>query len=434
MTARPPHLKLWLDGVAVELRGGSMLALDVEERADEASSARMMLDLCPVGGTSEPGDWDALEYGPLAAERGVPAFRLLSRVTVALGFEAGEDQPAVTATVFDGYVTAVEPVIGRNRVPDSYLVLSCLDASCLMHLETVTRTWDGQTDAQIAAEIFGKYGFDSTPGDTIEDGGVSHAAALPGLVQRGTDAEFLRMLARRNGFEWYLEPAGEVHPGTHPGHDVIGHFHSPRVGIEPQPELALFPRLAPTLQTFRARFDSHQPTRMRSWHIDERSRALQFVDLQSTDLLRMGTHSRADVLADRLGAIQPMKAGAATAGTSDETTGTGAGTLPAALDIASGNVPSSMVDLTNLARAGLRIADWFVTGTGTVQSDRYPAVVRPRRPVTVSGAGHLLDGRWYVQGVRHRWGVDPAAPEREQRVRRYEADVTVVRNALSGAA
>jgi hypothetical protein len=429
MTARPAYLKVWLDGVAVESLAGAVLALEVEERADEASSARMVLDLSPVGETSGGGDWDALEYGPFAAARGVPAFRLLSRVCVALGFEAADADPAVSATVFDGYVTAVEPVIGRNRVPDSYLVLWCLDATCLMHLETVTRTWDGLTDAKIAGEILTKYGFASTPGDTIEDGGVSRDAILPGLVQRGTDAEFLRMLARRNGFEWYVEPAGEVHAGRHPGHDVVGHFHSPRVGIEPQPELALFPRLAPTLQTFRARFDSHQPTRVRSWHIDERSRALQFVDLEDTDLLRMGSHSRADVLAERLGAIQPVKAGAATAGLPS-----GPGSLPATLDIASGNVPSSSVELGNLARATLRAADWFVTGTGTVQSDRYPVVVRPRRPVTVSGAGHLLDGLWYVQGVRHRWGVDPAAPEREQRVRRYEADVTVVRNALSGAA
>ena len=429
MTARPPYLKLWLDGVAVESLAGSVLALEVEERADEASSARLVLDLSPIGDGTGAGDWDALEYGPFADERGVPSFRLLSRVCVELGFEAADDDPAVKATVFDGYVTAVEPVIGRNRVPDSYLVLSCLDATCLMHLETVTRTWEGLTDAKIAGEIFTKYGFANTPGDTIEDGGVSRDAILPGLVQRGTDAEFLRMLARRNGFEWYVEPAGEVHPGTHPGQDVVGHFHSPRVGIEPQPVLALFPRLAPTLQTFRARFDSHQPTRVRSWHIDERSRALQFVDLEDTDLVRMGTQSRADVLAERLGAIQPVKAGAATAGPPS-----GAGSLPATLDIASGNVPSSSVELGNLARATLRAADWFVTGTGTVQSDRYPAVVRPRRPVTVSGAGHLLDGLWYVQGVRHRWGVDPADPEREQRIRRYEADVTVVRNALGGAA
>jgi hypothetical protein len=423
---------VWLDGVAVEAFAGAVLSVDVDERADEASTARIVLDLSPVGETSGDGDWDALEYGPFAAERGVPAFRLLSRVTIQLGLEAGDPatEPAVAATVFDGFVTALEPVIGPSRVPDSYLVLTCLDATCLMHLETVTRTWDGLTDAAIAAELFTKYGFASTPGTTIEDGGVSREADLPGLVQRGTDAEFLRMLARRNGFEWYVEPAGgEVHPGAHPGRDVVGHFHSPRVGIEEQPVLALFPRVAPTLQTFRARYDSHQPTRIRSWHIDERSRLLQHVDLQDTGLVRMGSHSRADVLAERLGAIQPVRVGAATAGPAQ-----GPGSLPATLDIVSGDVPHSAVELANLARASLRSADWFVTGTGTVQADRYPAVVRPRRPVRVSGAGHLLDGRWYVLGVRHRWGVDPAAPEQEQRVRVYEADVTVVRNALGGPA
>lgn len=429
MTARPPYLKLWLDGVALESLAGPVLALDVEERADEASSARIILDLSPIGSGEAAGDWDALEYGTFAVDRGLPGFRLLSRVTVALGFEASPDEPAVQATVFDGYVTAIEPVIGRNRVPDSYVVLSCLDATCLMHLETVTKTWDGLTDAAIAGQMFDKYGFASTVGDTVEDGGVSRDRDLPGLVQRGTDAEFLRMLARRNGFEWYLEPSGEVHPGAHPGRDVVGHFHSPWVGIEPQPVLALFPRLTPTLQSFRARFDSHQPTRLRSWHIDERSRLLQTVDLVETDLQRMGSHSRADVLADRLGAIQPVRSGAATAGQPS-----GPGSLPATIDIASGNVPTSVVELGNLARASLRSADWFVCGTGTVQSDRYPAVVRSRRPVTISGAGHLLDGLWYVQGVRHRWGVDRAAPEQDQRVRRYEADVDVVRNALNGAA
>lgn len=427
MTARPPYLRIWLDGVAVESLAGSVLSVDVEERADEASSARILLDLSPVGLSEDAGDWDALEHGPFAQARGLPGFRLLSRVTIALGFEAADADPAVTATVFDGFVTAIEPVIGRNRVPDSYLILTCLDASCLMHLETVTRTWDELTDAQIAAEIFGKYGFASTPGDTIEDGGVSRDAATPGLVQRGTDAEFLRMLARRNGFEWYLEPTGVVHAGAHPGRDVVGHFHSPRVDATPQPVLALFPRLAPTLQTFRARFDSHQPSRVRSWHIDERSRALQRVDLEDTALTRMGSHGRGSVLAERLGTIQPVRAGATTAGEPG-----GPGSLPATLDIVSGNVPHSPVELANLARASLRVADWFVVGSGTVQCDRYPQVVRSRRPVTVSGAGHLLDGLWYCQGVRHRWGVDPADPEREQSVRRYEADVTVVRNALGG--
>ena len=145
--------------------------------------------------------------------------------------------------------------------------------------------------------------------------------------------------------------------------------------------------------------------------------------------MRMGSHCRADVLTERLGAIQPVQGRRGDRGTA-------VGCRQPAGDASTS--PRERAALRRSSSATwpgptLRAADWFVTGTGTVQSDRYPAIVRPRRPVTVSGAGHLLDGRWYVQGVRHRWGVDPAAPEREQPVRRYEADVTVVRNALGGA-
>ena len=92
--------------------------------------------------------------------------------------------------------------------------------------------------------------------------------------------------------------------------------------------------------------------RVRSWHIDQASRALQFVDLEETDLVRMGTHSRADCCAERR-RDQPVKVGAATAGPPS-----GAGSLPATLDIASGNGAGSLVELGNLARATLRAADW----------------------------------------------------------------------------
>lgn len=429
---RPAVLRLWLDGVALEQLGDSVLSIEVDERSDEASTARVVVDMSPIATGPDAGDWDALEYGDFASARGLPAFRLLSRLTVQLGFEAVDTSAGSgdVATVFDGYVTAVEPVFGENRVPDSYLVLHCLDASCLMHLETVTRQWEDVTDAQIAAELFGKYGFTATVGDTVQDGGLVRDAVAPGLAQRGTDAELLRVLARRNGFEWYVEAAaGPVQAGPHPGTGVVGHFHAPRVDAPEQPALSLFPRTAPTLRSFRARYDSHQPTRIRSWHIDERSRLLQTADLVDTDLLRMGSHSRGDVVAERLGVIRPVRAAAAVA------VGSSAGEgRPATIDIASGNVPHTAAEVLALARASLRMADWFVTGTGTVQCDRYGTVIRPRRPVTVAGTGHLLDGRWYVQGVRHRWAVDPDAPEQEQRTRRYEADVTLVRNALGGPA
>jgi hypothetical protein len=431
---RQPGLRLWLDGRPLEGLGEWVLQVEVDERADEASTFRMTVDMSPISGDRADGDWDVLEHGTFADEHHIPDFRLLRRVTVQ--FSLASDDPTeaeIAATVFDGYVTGVEPVFGESRVPDSMLVLTGMDASCLMHMETVTRTWDGTTDARIAQEIFEKYGFAARPGSgpdaTVEDGGLDRVQDRASLVQRATDAEFLRLLARRNGFEFYVEPAGgQVPEGPHPGTGVVGHFHSSRVDAEEQPAVGLFPRDAPSLIDFRARYDGLQPTRILGWHVDEQSRKVKRVDVADPAYGRMGSHSRADVLRERLAAIQPVRRRAATT-----STGRPAPDAPfEPVDLQSSDVPHTDGELSALARADYRMADWFVVGTGTVQCERYPAIVRSRRPIGVRGAGHLLDGRWYVQGVRHRWGVDPDAPEEEQAMRRYEADLTLVRNALGG--
>jgi hypothetical protein len=430
---RQPGLRLWLDGRPIEALGEWVFQMEVDERADEASTFRMTVDMSPISGDRAEGDWDVLEHGTFADEHRIPDFRLLRRVTVQ--FSLTDEEPGeaeMSATVFDGYVTGVEPVFGESRVPDSMLVLTGMDASCLMHLETVTRIWDGVTDAQIAQEIFEKYGFAvrgaRAKDATVEDGGLDRVEDRASLVQRCTDAEFLRLLARRNGFEVYVEPAQDrVSAGAHPGPDVVGHFHSPRVDVDEQPVLSLFPRDAPSLIDFRARYDGLQPTRILGWHIDEQSRKVQRANVADPGYGRMGSVSRGDVMRERLAAIQPVRKRAASSN----------GASPDAplepVDVQSLDVPHTDTELSSLARADLRLADWFVVGAGTVQCERYPAIVRSRRPIILRGAGHLLDGRWYVQGVRHRWGVDPDAPEEEQAMRRYEADVTLVRNALGGS-
>ncbi|GAA3389416.1 phage late control D family protein [Cryptosporangium minutisporangium] len=423
---RRPVLRLWLDGVPLEKLGDWVLQVEVEERCDEASSLRLSVDLSPIHGSDAAGDWDALERGSFAADAAVPDFGLLRRVTVQFGLESDDpDGPEISSTVFDGYLTAVEPVFGEARVPDSRLELTGVDASCLMHFETVTRTWSDLTDVQIAREIFTRYGFAvvdaGKPGATLEDGGLDRPGARAVLVQRATDAEFLRMLARRNGFEAYVAPGpGPVTAGPHPAGSVVGHFHSPAVALPEQPALALFPRDAPTLASFRARYDSHQPTRIMGWHIDEQTRLLQRVTVSDPGYRRMGSHSRADVLATRLAAIQPVRHGTSP-------------TPMESVDVQTSDVPHSAAEVTALARAELRLIDWFAAGTGTVLCERYPVILRAGRPIGLTGAGHLLDGSWYVRAVRHRWGVDPDEATVEQSIRRYEADVTLVRNALGGA-
>ncbi len=428
---RDPVLRLWLDGRPFERSDRWVLQVEVDERAQDASTFRIMLDLSPVDGPGL-GDWDLLERGTFARDMGVPDVGLMRRVTIGFGLTGGDaGAPDVDEIVLDGYVTAVEATMGESRVPDSCLVLTGTDAMCLMHLSTATREWHGLSDSDIAAELFGKYGFGSGP-DSLEPTAPIRERSRASMVQRGTDAQFLRQLAQRNGYELYLEPVqGEVRPGQHPTTSVTGHFHAPRPGADPQPVLDLFPREAPTVIDLRARWDSHAGSRWRGWHIDEVTRRLQQADVTDPGYLRMGSHGRDRVLAERLAEIAPVRSGAAVPGTA----GDGASLDDAAvqvLDVQSGGVPHSGAELLALARAAYRASDWFAVAHATVRAERYPGILRSRRPVALAGAGHLLDGTWYAQGVRHRWGVDPAEPRREQVITRYEADVTLVRNALGG--
>ncbi|OKI51395.1 hypothetical protein [Micromonospora sp. CB01531] len=430
---RDAVLRLWLDGRPFERSDRWVLQVEVDERTEDASTFRIVLDLSPVDGP-DGGDWDLLERGRFAQDLGLPDVGLMRRVTIGFGLTGGDSgAPDVDEIVLDGYVTAVEAVLGESRVPDSSLVLTGTDAMCLMHLSTATREWYGLSDSDIAGELFGKYGFASGPA-SVEATTPIREQSRASMVQRGTDAQFLRLLAQRNGYELFLEPVqGEVRPGSHPTTSVTGHFHAARPGAEPQPVLELFPREAPTVIEMRARWDSHAGSRWRGWHIDEVSRRLQQADVTDPGYLRMGSHSRGQFLATRLAEIAPVRAGTAVPGTAGDGAGAPSGDAAVqVLDVQSAAVPHSGAELLALTRAAYRSSDWFATAHATVRGERYPAILRSRRPVALAGAGHLLDGTWYAQGVRHRWGVDPAEPHREQTTTRYEADVTLVRNALGG--
>ncbi len=410
---RAPTIRVWLDGEAIDQASERIIELEIEERADEASRFSLSVDMSPIDGDGGDGDWDQLEHGTFARDNQLPDLRLLKRVTIEFGLREDEpDAEDVRSVVFDGYATSVEAVFGENRVPDSKLVLSGIDASCLMHLQTVTKEWHTRNDAAIARELLGKYGF-SFDGESIEETAPTRELSRSTLVQRGTDAELLRSLAQRNGFEFYVEPDEHVIPEQPSARSVVkGHFHRPRPDVSPQPALTLFPPEAPSLIEYRARWESHQPTRMLGFDIDERSRRVRRTNIDDTGYPSMGEVNRAAVLKDRLKAILPD------------------GSEFEASDIQSTLVPHDDRELENLARSALRTADWFVVGTGTVRCERYPTIVRSRRPIELKGAGHLLDGRWYVQAVRHRWNVPPYESEEEPVTARYEADVTLLRNAL----
>src|SRR5215467_8065815 len=116
------YLDVWIDGVPMRDAVGKIRKLEVDERADDVSSFAMTLDMAPG-----EGDWTELADG---------RFALLHRVTIGFGLgPPDQEAPTTKDVVFDGYITAVEPVFGVDRTSDSSLEISGLDAGCVMHLE-----------------------------------------------------------------------------------------------------------------------------------------------------------------------------------------------------------------------------------------------------------------------------------------------------------
>ncbi len=97
----------------------------------------------------------------------------------------------------DGYVLSHKLHL-ETGVTSSTLVIWGQDASWLMNLEEKAREWVDVTDANVAESIFGEYGFTPAPENDDDDSPV-HPEQGHSLMQRGSDIQFLRRLARRNG-------------------------------------------------------------------------------------------------------------------------------------------------------------------------------------------------------------------------------------------
>lgn len=394
---RLPYVQVWLDGEPVTDLEGKLRSLEVDERADDASSFHLVLNMAPG-----EGDWDALADG---------RFALLHRVTIGFGLGSPDERaPTQRATVIDGYVTAVEPHFAEQRVPDSALELYGLDASCLMHLEERTRRFAGLADSEVARRVFGEYGF-QVPGDgpaaTIEPT-AKRSEDRSVIMQRQTDADLLRMLARRNGFEVHVEPSQQaIRAGGDAAAQSVAHFHRARPDGPAQPPLSLTPLAAPTIEQLTARWESHRPAVLRGEHLDELTRRIRTVEVTEPRFPRMGKVGRGAILAERLAAILPRRPE----------------TRPVGLQYV--DVPHDPADTDNLAWSDFVAADWLVEAQAVIRAASYPQILRARRPVPVAGAGKLLDGTWYVKTARHCWTWDSEDDH-------YRVEVELVRDALNG--
>lgn len=338
---------------------GSLLhciqSVTVDEDLDVGSSCSIELEAC----RNDDGSWPYLADANL---------QVWNRVTVYASF------PKRTELVFDGYISQLT---GRTNEQAGNMVvqISGVDASYHMNQEEKARIWRGKTYEAIATEIIESYGFTAMVAQP-------QGAAAPPLqvAQRGTDHRFLRELARRRGYEFYVLGAN-------------AYFRAPVLTEAPQKLIAVNFGDQSNCHQLQFEADGTAPTQAQVAYFD----AMEGVAASD----------------------EPLDSGLPALGMQPLSVLRGAIQMPQARRVARGLGFHSGAQAAEYAAGMLRRNAWWVTARGTLNGLRYGAVLRSRKLVTVKGAGTNYNGNYYVRKVQHRLTA-----------RTYEMQFELARNAL----
>jgi phage protein D len=325
-------------------------SLEVEENADLPGAIQIHL---PV---------DASSSGDLIFVSD-DRFKPFSNLAVVATPTGGSDE-----CIFDGYVLSHKLQLKKGTT-DSSLQVWGQDASWLMNLEEKVKEWVDVTDADVANSIFGDYGFTPSSDNTSNDS-PTHTEDGHSLMQRASDIQFLRDLARRNGK--LCRVACTDTPGQR-----TGSFVTPSVDGDPVITLTLNDPAKWTMDSLDFCWDVSRPTSVKA-------RQALFNDSDEDGASGDSSDSGLSLLDAQ--------------GLSDFSGKTMTVMLTAPVDDAQ--------ELTLRAQALLREAGWFVRCEGEVDVARLNAIMRVGTVVQVNGAGALNSGKYFVWSVRHTITAD----------------------------
>jgi hypothetical protein len=367
----------------------SVTSLEAEESMDLPAAVRLTL---PVGRT-DGGDLKYLSDGrfqPLAnlavvvtpggASGGGSAASALAGAASALG-GGGGGGPGPQC-LFDGYVLSHKVHLETGNA-NSTLAVWGQDASWLMNLEEKVKEWTDVTDADVANAIFGDYGI--TPADDNQsDDSPAHTEQGHSLMQRGSDIQFLRTLARRNGKVCRVTCADK--PGQR-----TGYFAKPKLDGDPAAVLSLNDPQNWSVSALDLAWDATQPTAVKARQALFSDTNGATADTSDAGLKLLGDRGLADFTG------KPMTV-----------------LLTAPVDSAG--------ELTLRAASLLRESAWFVRCQGEADVARLGVVLRAGAVVRLDGIGALHSGSYLVWSVRHT--ITPEA---------HTMRFVLVRNAVGAA-
>lgn len=331
-----------IDGQEVTDLYDSLISLEVELDDELAALFRLQIaiELLP------DGTWTFLDDD---------RFQIWKPVTISAGFTDSTEE-LITA-----YITHLLPSFNPD-LSECSLEVWGMDASVLMDREEKLKDWPNKKDSDIAQEIFGDAAYKLSA--EVEDTRLTHDEVVSTILQRETDMRFLKRLAARNGYECYVEGG-------------VGYFRPPRLNDPPQPTLALhFGADETNVVGFAVEVNALAPAELTMWQIDRMDKSLVDVKVQN---------SRQKILGR------------------DDATQLPVGGVPPGLAVVGQTVATGRVEMEALCQGLYHQAEWFVTGEGEVNANRYGHVLKPRLPVTIKGIGETYSGVYYVSHVTHRF-------------------------------
>jgi phage protein D len=339
-----------MDGVAYKLEIGGAPAspellsvvetIEVEDHAELADMLRLRLAIAVRGDGS---DWTVLDSNP---------FTRLAQVRVGVTVGTNPERRLIDARVIESRVEF------SNEPGGSRLEVIGMDPTVLLNLEEKVRPWPDMTDSDIAAAIFGEHGFAAE----VEATQIARQEVDRTIVQRGTDMQFVRQLAERNGYECFVELDDTGTPKCH--------FHPPRLDQPSQGVLSVNFGQATNVNEFVARHDMLRPATVAAAGLDVETGDDQTGESEQSQLRGLGSSP-------------------ATAGDNPRRillTGTGL---------------SQSGELQALAQALVDRSSWALIAEGELNTVAYGDVIRAKRPVQVRGVGGEFSGTYYVDRVHH---------------------------------
>jgi phage protein D len=345
---------------------GAVASVDVEENADLPGAIELNVAIAADGS----GDLTYVNDS---------TFQPYANLAVVVSVDGKPPE-----CIFDGYVLSHKLHLDRGMIAGR-LVVWGQDTSWLMDLTENAKEWADVTDVSVANTIFGDYGITPAPDNAQDsDDTATHTESGHTLMQRASDIQFLRQLARRNG------KLCRVFCGPQAG-QPSGYFAKPNLSASPTVTLTLNDPAKEMLSELDIEWDVTRPSE---------TVAGQDLFTDANPASADATDSGLTLLADRgLAGFAGKTKKAMLTTTVDD----------------SGELRMRAVSL-------LREGGFFVRCTGKVELSALGVVLRVGTIVEIDGIGSVHSGNYYVWSVRHTITQDS-----------YQMAFVLVRNAVGAS-